>query len=210
MVQVKVNSVPLEMELDTGASVTIISEVTYRSTWPRDPPFLEQVKIKLKTYAGEELQVHGRLNAQVDYEGQTKELPILIVGGQGASLLGRNWLQELRLDWPKICCVRRTGTLDQILNKYAAVFREGLGELKVAQARIHVGPNVQPRFHRPRSVLFALRGKVEEELERLHCEGVLQPVQFSDWAAPIVPVVTSDGRIRICGATVSQSTRYPK
>ena len=29
--------------------------------------------------------------------------------------------------------------------------------------------------------------------------GVIKPIQFSDWAAPIVPVVKSDSSIRICG-----------
>ena len=29
--------------------------------------------------------------------------------------------------------------------------------------------------------------------------GVLEPVPFSDWAAPVVPIVKQDGRIRICG-----------
>ena len=30
-------------------------------------------------------------------------------------------------------------------------------------------------------------------------EGFIEPIQFSDWAAPIVPIVKKDGRIRICG-----------
>ena len=34
---------------------------------------------------------------------------------------------------------------------------------------------------------------------RLQESGVIKPIQFSDWAAPIVPVVKSDGSIRICG-----------
>ena len=46
---------------------------------------------------------------------------------------------------------------------------------------------------------YALRSKVEAELDRLEKEGVIEPVQFSDWAAPIVPVVKKDGSIRICG-----------
>ena len=43
-------------------------------------------------------------------------------------------------------------------------------------------------------------------------EGVLEAVQFSEWAAPIVPVVTRDGSIRVCGdykLTVSQVDTYP-
>ena len=40
---------------------------------------------------------------------------------------------------------------------------------------------------------------MERELERLEKAGVIEPVQFSDWAAPIVPIVKRDGSVRICG-----------
>ena len=40
---------------------------------------------------------------------------------------------------------------------------------------------------------------MEEELERLQALGVIQPVQFMDWAAHTAPVAKSDSRIRICG-----------
>ena len=45
--------------------------------------------------------------------------------------------------------------------------------------------------------------------------GVIVPVQFSDWAAPIVPVVKSDDSIRICedysvtANAVSKLDNYP-
>ena len=42
----------------------------------------------------------------------------------------------------------------------------------------------------------ALRAKVEKELDRLREDGIIQPVQFSDWAAPIVPVMKGDGNVR--------------
>ena len=46
---------------------------------------------------------------------------------------------------------------------------------------------------------FALRQKIEAELDRLEKQGVIKPVQFSDWAAPIVPVIKRDGTVQICG-----------
>lgn len=46
---------------------------------------------------------------------------------------------------------------------------------------------------------YALRQKVEKELDRLEEEGIIVPVKHSDWAAPIVPVLKSNGTIRICG-----------
>lgn len=44
-----------------------------------------------------------------------------------------------------------------------------------------------------------LQGKVEQELERLEHAGIIKPIQFSDWAAPVVPVIKNDGSIQICG-----------
>ena len=42
--------------------------------------------------------------------------------------------------------------------------------------------------------------KVEEELDRLVQTKVIEPVRYSDWATPIVPVLKADGKVRICGA----------
>ena len=67
------------------------------------------------------------------------------------------------------------------------------------EATIHVPPNVQPRFYKARPLPYAMKEKSERELDRLQKAGVITPVEFSDWAAPIVPVVKSGGRIRICG-----------
>ncbi len=88
--------------------------------------------------------------------------------------------------------------------------------LKGHQAKIHVDPHSQPCYCKARSIPYAMWSKVDAELERLEKEGIIQPVQFADWAAPIVPVVKADRKsIRICGdfkLTVNQASkldRYP-
>ena len=59
--------------------------------------------------------------------------------------------------------------------------------------------DASPKYYKARPVPYALREKIEKELERLQEEGTIEPVQFADWAAPIVPIVKDDKSIRICG-----------
>ena len=93
------------------------------------------------------------------------------------------------------------------------MFRDELGKLTGTQVSIGIDSDTQPRFFKPRPLPFTLKPKVEDELDRLQSNGVISPVTFSKWAAPIVPVVKSDGKIRICGdykLTVNQSARVDK
>ncbi len=62
------------------------------------------------------------------------------------------------------------------------------------------GPlNAKSSFYKARNVPYALKEKVEIELDRLERDGVIEKVSTSQWAAPIVPVVKKDGSIRVCG-----------
>lgn len=56
-----------------------------------------------------------------------------------------------------------------------------------------------PRFYKPRLVPNAMRKKVEIELDRLTDQGMIELVKFSEWAAPIVPVLKPDNSVHICG-----------
>ena len=79
------------------------------------------------------------------------------------------------------------------------MFNNKIGTLKGIKVKLHIDPNIKPNFFKARSVLYSLREKVETELGRLESTGIISPVQFCDWATPIVPVMKSNGTIRICG-----------
>ncbi len=60
---------------------------------------------------------------------------------------------------------------------------------------------------------YALCKKVEDELNRLQDLKIIEPVQFSDWAAPIIPVLKNDGTVRICGdykITINKAAKLDK
>ena len=89
--------------------------------------------------------------------------------------------------------------VEALQKKYKDVFAPGLGTLKNFKAHITIKQGARPVFHRPRSIPFALKQAIEVELTHLEAEGVIEKVNQSEWAAPIVAVPKSDGRIRICG-----------
>ena len=84
------------MEIDTGASLTLISERTLQQHWPDLK--LSPSQITLHSYSGESIPVLGTVDVVVKYVDQTATLPLLVVKREGPSLLGRNWLGALKLD----------------------------------------------------------------------------------------------------------------
>ena len=142
-VHVQIDDCDILMEVDTGASVSIMAESTYQKLWPTKE--LGVSGIKLQTYSREPLPVVGTRDVQVMYEGQRAKLPLVVVKGNGPTLLGRNWLGSIRLDWGKIHYTGSTG-LQNLLEKYKGVFQEKLGSFKGRQAKIEVDAHV---FARP-------------------------------------------------------------
>lgn len=211
-----VDKKPLRMEIDTGAAVSIISENLQKELFP--DAVLHTSRMELKTYTGERMGVVGEWDVQVQYQQQSKTLPLIVVTGDGPSLLGRNWLKHLRLDWEKIGKIAAGQTpesLESLIAEHAAIFKDELGTIQPFKAKLQVKQNATPRFFKPRSVPFAIKGAIETELDRLEAAGILKKVTYSKWAAPIVAVPKKDGKIRICGdykVTVNQELevdQYP-
>ena len=218
LVKLIVNGATLSMEVDTGASVSLISENTYRNTWlAKKRPPLQPSDAHLYTYSGELIQVLGTIFVTVCYKGEVKQLSLLVVPTDGPSLFGRDWLHTITLAWKHLHHVHHVchKALQDVLDQYAGLFKLEMGTIQGTTVKIHVKPNAGPQFFRARPVPYALGDKVTSKLGRLCKADIIEPVQFSDWAAPIVPVLKSNGSLQLCSdykQTVNQSDipdKYP-
>ena len=125
-IDLKVNNTEVVMELDTGASLTIMSEKIQQKKLPHLE--LQPSAVTLTTYSGEQLKVLGQAQVKVVYKTQEVEAPLIVVAGEGPTLFGRNWLQLIQLDWKEIRYM--TTAVDKLLQKYEILFKDELGTMK--------------------------------------------------------------------------------
>ena len=83
------------MEVDTGAAVSLISLATKKQLFPQKE--LLDSTLVLTTYTGEQMVVVGRMQVEVNYGETNKLLFLYVVEGQGPSLMGREWLNEIKI-----------------------------------------------------------------------------------------------------------------
>lgn len=71
--------------------------------------------------------------------------------------------------------------------------------MKDITVKLAIKSDSKPKCLKARPVPYAIKPKVETELDHLEKAGVLKKVSVSEWATPIVPVMKKDGSVRICG-----------
>jgi transposase InsO family protein len=199
-----IEHIKVELQVDTGSPVTLINEQVWIEMGRLK---LDPCKINLNSFTGHSIQLKGQKVVDVVYNDQSYKLTIFVINGSGINILGRDWLDSLRLNTKTLNDIDSNTSvlsinseikiLDNLYSKFNDIFKEELGCCKV-EAHLHIKPNVIPRFCKPRSLPFAYRQAVENDLNRLIAEGVLEPVSVSKWAAPVVVVPKPGGKVRIC------------
>ena len=152
-VKVTLDGKRLMMELDTGAAVSLISAATFYRLWPGRQ--LEESTTKLCTYSKKPLKVVGVAQVEVKHGSSVASLPLVVIEGNGPDLFGRNWLQQIRLNWNSIHQLQAEA-LQEVLTWYQSVFEPGLGTLKGYQVKIHIEAGTQPRFCHAHPVPYAV------------------------------------------------------
>ena len=89
-VSLEINKIPITMELDTGASVSLVSEATWADKLNK--PQLQPCTLSLQSYPNRSLKVLGQCQVVVNVYGKEANLPFIVVEGSGTALFGRNWL----------------------------------------------------------------------------------------------------------------------
>ena len=89
------------------------------------------------------MKVLGETEVSVKYKNQEAKLLLVVVKGRGPSLLGRNWLKVIQLDWRSIKHIPTE--LESLLYKYDELLKEELSIVGV-NAKLSVKQDAIPKF----------------------------------------------------------------
>ncbi|KRX23258.1 Uncharacterized protein T07_6398 [Trichinella nelsoni] len=166
-VAVVIENFPCEMEIDNGSEFTILSEYVFR----KEEKFV---------------------NVQCGNIHRT--LTLILAKGHCPNLLRLNWFEPLGIHLSGVHPLTSTPPqISEVLRKYQSVFTEELGMYVGKPVSLDLDPHVTPICMKARKVPFALREKIDAELDKLVEQRVLEPVDHPGWSTPIVTPVKPDG-----------------
>ncbi|CAH8528395.1 unnamed protein product [Schistosoma rodhaini] len=203
-VTLNINKHCIRLQLDTASDITLISPETWKKI---GRPTVHRTTQIAHSASGGKLNIVGEIPCIVSKDAVTTNATVYLTKKPALDLMGLDLIETLKLAEHSINSICRRVTSDNflessqentVLHRHHNMFKEGLGECTKAQAILTLKPAATPVFRPKRPVPYAALPVVEQEIERLHKLGVIEPVNFSEWAAPIVVVKKTNGSIRLC------------
>ena len=134
MVTVKIDGSPFQMEIDTGAAVSVICKNYFTRLSIKRP--LQKSDVTLGTYSKHTIVPIGKCNITVSYGNSETTATLYVVENDCAPLLGRPWLEKIKLNLPEIKQIAKSAN-DQcpaksihITDQYPTLFSDTLGKMK--------------------------------------------------------------------------------
>ena len=103
----------MELELDTGAALSAVSEQKFKALGIEK---LEASEVGLTTITGEPIKVLLECKVDVRYHGTLyNDMPLIVVESKGPALLGRDWLSKIRVVWKFIKSLKENKPTDRLI-----------------------------------------------------------------------------------------------
>ncbi len=196
MVTVKVNTIPVRMMIDTGASADIMDETSFNE-------ICECCKINLKpptkrifAYGSDsQLVVLGQFTARIGIASLSVESTIHVLQRGNGSLLSCKTAQALNLVAITLNQISpKCHVSDELIVKFPKLFT-GIGKLKNEQVQLHIDTSVMPVAQPARRIPFHLRKQVAEELDNLERQNIIEKVEdATPWVSPLAIAPKKNGR----------------
>ncbi|CAG9134790.1 unnamed protein product [Plutella xylostella] len=206
-ITLNVNGYDMSFQLDTGSDVTVVSmsdKAKYLNTFT-----LEESNIIFKNFDQSITKPLGILTKVPVTLNQVREsLNIFVVNNNSPIVIGRDWLNALKLWPPNVqngldlgnnTVLTVSDARRNVKEQFAEVFSPGWGNFKDEVITLKLKPGTQPKCLPVRRVPYALRDKVKHEINRLLENGRISPVEHCEWGTPVVPILKPDGAVRLCG-----------
>ena len=203
-ITVLLNGSSVRLQLDCASDITIVNERLWEDI---GKPSIEASEVTAISASGNKLDIVGEFQADITINDSTKVGRIYVSTHPDLNVLRIETIDQFDL-WSVpfntlVNSVKKTTpncTIQQLRSRFPEVFQSTLGRCTKAQVKLYLKPDVRPVYCPKRPVAYAALSKVEAELQRLQDNGIISPVRFSDWSAPIIVVRKSDNvSVRICG-----------
>lgn len=196
-INVQINNINFGFVFDSGSSVSCINKNIYREHFCKQK--LCKDDVILRSYNGGVFVPIGYMLVNIKYNNTIKRNKLYVINGGVCNILGRDFMENFNLKFKLVNQINSHSTeVNELVNKYPEVFSDKLGLFKFAKISLNVDPNAKPVFCRPRPIPLAYRKLLDEQLDNMIAEGILTPTQTSEWSTPLVPILKSDGKLRIC------------
>ncbi|KAJ1144776.1 hypothetical protein NDU88_011071 [Pleurodeles waltl] len=175
---VHVNGESVEMLVDTGSRITILSKDTYKILKCKAP--LHASRIILGVYGGHKIKLEGVFNAKLMFNEKSASSKVFVVD-YNVNILG--WLEQQKLKMIINPCPLsyvfsiQENNLEAILEEYKKVFTGKLGCLKNFKVKLILKKNTQPVKQRVRNIHLLVRSEVKDILKNCCDNGVIEPVK---------------------------------
>ena len=185
----------LSLIQDTGSPLSFLSERSLRLVAPDAQ--IQVTTTKVTGVTGHELPLIGKCFLSVSNSSKEFKTVCFYVTHAGPDILGLDGMRALQ---DKIVLATNVGTNKSYANHIVELIQacaKNEGGLNINPVKLDI--TAEPIFMKRRPIAYGLQEPVKVTLDKLVAQRILEPIECSKWATPIVTPLKSDGQPRVCG-----------